>query len=63
MSFPFGDDNFAPPCFAPRGFFLLCKGDGVGIAQDFSPAPRGGTGMDLDFLDPTRPAPPCIDKG
>ena len=28
------------------------------MGQDFSPAPRGGAGMGLDFLDPPRPAPP-----
>ena len=28
------------------------------MGQDFSPAPRGGAGMGLGFLDPPRPAPP-----
>ena len=27
------------------------------MGQDFDPAPRGGAGMGLDFLDPPRPAP------
>ena len=40
------------------------------MGQDFNPAPRGEAGMDLDFLDPPHPTPPCphpaslcIDKG
>ena len=40
------------------------------MEQDFSLAPRGGTGIGLDFLDPPRralplpvPTPPHITKG
>ena len=40
------------------GFLHPHKGGGVGMWQDFSPAPRGGAGMSLGFLDPPRPAPP-----
>ena len=47
----------APPRFAPCGFSPRLKGDGVGMGQDFRPAPRGGAGMDLHFLDPSRPIP------
>ena len=47
----------APPSFAPRGFSPPCKGGGVGMGQDFSPASRGRAGMGLDFLDPPRPTP------
>ena len=44
----------APPCFAPRGFSPPRKGDGAGMGQDFCPAPWGGAGMGLGFLDPPR---------
>ena len=30
------------------------------MGQDFSPAPRGGAGMGLDFLDPPCPALPAL---
>ena len=43
------------PCFAPSGFFPSRKSGGERMGQDFSPAPLGGTGMGLDFLDPSRP--------
>ena len=63
-------DNFVPPCFTSCGFSPPRKGGQVGIGQDFSPAPRDGAGMGLEFLDsscPTSPlpipAPPRIDKG
>ena len=52
----------APPCFAPHGFYPPCKGGGVRIERDFSIAPQGRTGMSLDFLDPTYPIPPRVDK-
>ena len=48
----------APPRFAPCGFSPPRKGGGVGMGQDFRPAPRGGAGMGLHFLDP-----PHINKG
>ena len=48
----------APPCFALRRFFLPHKGGGAEMEQDFSPVPQGGTGMDLDFLDPPHPTRP-----
>ena len=52
-----------PLFFAPHKFFQSCKGDGVGMGQDFNPASQGGTGMGLDFLDLThRPVLPHIDK-
>ena len=47
----------APPRFAPCGFSRPCKGDGARMGQDFRPAPRGGAGTDLHFLDPPRPIP------
>ena len=47
----------APPRFAPCGFSPPRKGDGAGMGQDFRPAPRGGAGMGLHFLDPLRPIP------
>ena len=47
----------APPSFAPHGFSPPRKGGGVGMGQDFSPAPLGGAGMGLDFLDPPYPVP------
>ena len=47
----------ALPRFALCGFSPSRKGDGVGMGQDFRPAPRGGVGMDLSFLDPARPIP------
>ena len=53
----------APPRFAPCGFSPPRKGDGVGMGQDFRPAPQGRAGMDLYFLDPPRPSPPRINKG
>ena len=40
---------------SPFRFSLPCKDNGAGMGQDFSPAPRGRTGMGLDFLDP-----PCL---
>ena len=46
----------APSSFAPRGFSLPRKGGGTGKGQDFNPAPQGGTGMGLYFLDLPRPA-------
>ena len=45
---------------APCGFSPPCKGGGpggAGMGQYFVPAPRGGVGMDLVFLSPTRPIP------
>ena len=65
------DGNFAPPClthpssFHPTRVFPAPTGGGVGMGQDFSPAPRGGAGMGLDFLYPPRlvPAPPHVAKG
>ena len=45
------------PRFTLHGFSPPRKGDGVRMGQDFSPAPRGRTGMDLDFLDPPYLAP------
>ena len=45
----------APPRVAPCGFSPPCKGDGAGMGRDFRPAPRGGTGMGLHFLGPSRP--------
>ena len=67
---PFRDGNFAPPLLtSPHvGFPHPAKvvWGGVGMGQDFSPAPRGKTGMGLDFLDPPclvpshpRPTPRC----
>jgi len=58
MSFFYRDDNF----------FLLrltrpFPSRGVGMEQDFSPAPQGRTEMVLDFLDPTCPTLPHLDKG
>ena len=53
------DDNFAPPYLthpSPRGFSPPRKAGGTGMRQDFSPTPRDGAGMGLDFLDPPRPA-------
>ena len=47
----------APPRFAPCGFSPPRKGDGAGMGQDFRPAPWGGVGMGLHFLDPLRPIP------
>ena len=46
-----------PPRFVSHGFSLSCIGGGMGMGQDFSPAPWGRMGMGLDFLDPPRPAP------
>ena len=61
------DDNFVPSHFYPCGFSLPYKGGGAGMWRDFSPASQDGTGMGLDFLDPTSPDPPPrpagIDKG
>ena len=48
----------APPHFAPCGFSLSRKGGGARMGQDFRPAPWGGAGMGLHFLDPPRPASP-----
>jgi len=62
--------NFALPCLtcsspaSPHaGFSLPCEGGGVGMGQDFSFTPLGEARMGLDFLDPTRPILPRIDKG
>ena len=52
------DGNFSPPRFAPSGFSPPRKGGGARMGQDFSPAPRGGVGMGLDFLDLPCPTPP-----
>lgn len=46
-----------PSRFTPRKFFLPHKGGGAGMGGDFSLAPPGRAGMDLDFLDSPRPAP------
>ena len=58
----------ALPHIAARGFLSSRKGGGVGMEGDFSLAPRGGSGMGLHFLNPTRPVlprhtPPRFDKG
>ena len=51
------DDNFPPPRLtrpSPRKFSSPCKGGGVGMRQDFSPAPQGGDEFRL-----FRPILPC----
>ena len=48
----------ALPRIAPRGFFSSRNGGGVGVEGDFSLIAQGKAEMDLDFLDPTRTAPP-----
>ena len=52
------DGNFPPPRLirtSPRKFSSPCKGGGVGMGQDFSPAPQGGDGFRL--FRPTLPCP------
>ena len=44
--------------FFPASLNPPRKGGGVGMGQDFSPAPLGGAGMGLYFLDPPHPTPP-----
>ena len=54
------DGNFAPPRLTRPSPASPCMGFTRPIkvmGQDFSPAPQGGTGMDLDFLDPPYLAP------
>ena len=41
--------------FFPASLNPPRKGGGVGMGQDFSPAPLGGAGMGLYFLDPPHP--------
>ena len=55
----------APPPLRPTQVFLSLRRwwGGVGMGEDFSFAPWGKAGMDLDFLNPTRLALPHIDKG
>ena len=60
------DDNFSlprltrPSPLCLHGFSPPRKGSGAGMGQDFSPTPRGGAGMALDFLNPPCPAPPLL---
>ena len=46
----------SPHAGFPRLVKVVVVGVG-GIGQDFSPAPRGGVGIGLDFLDSPHPIP------